>query len=230
MIESPAPGKLGAMPIESLSLPFTHGLLMSLVLIVAIGAQNAYVLRQGLRREHVGAVVLFCAASDAVLIGAGVAGMAHALQGRPMLATALSALGAAFLLWYGLQALRRARRGGHLEATAGAGSATRTAVLAQAAAFTLFNPHVYLDTVLLVGSAGAAYEGAFKILFVAGAAAASVGWFVSLGYGARLLAPVFARPRAWQVLESVIGVTMLLLAALLAQRAWAGAGLSAVAR
>ena len=210
------------MPVESLSLPFTHGLLMSLVLIVAIGAQNAYVLRQGLRREHIGAVVLFCTASDALLIAAGVAGMAQALRGRPLLATVLSALGAAFLLWYGMQALRRAREGGSLEATAGAGGATRAAVLAQAAAFTLLNPHVYLDTVLLVGSAGAAYEGAQKIVFVAGAAVASASWFLSLGYGARLLAPVFARQRAWQILETVIGATMLLLAALLAQRAWAG--------
>lgn len=222
MIESALRGKLGAMPVESFSFAFTHGLLMSLVLIVAIGAQNAYVLRQGLRREHVGAVVLFCAASDALLIAAGVAGMAQALQGRPMLATLLSALGAAFLLWYGLQALRRARQGGHLAAAAGTGSATRAAVLAQAAAFTLFNPHVYLDTVLLVGGAGAAYEGVHKLGFVAGASMASAVWFVSLGFGARLLAPVFARPRAWQVLESLIGVTMLLLAILLARRAWAG--------
>lgn len=210
------------MPVESLSLPFTHGLLMSLALIVAIGAQNAYVLRQGLRREHVGTVVLFCAASDALLIAAGVAGMARALEGRPLLATVLSALGAAFLLWYGLQALWRARQGGSLQAGAGVGSASRAAVLAQAAAFTLLNPHVYLDTVLLVGSAGAAYEGARKLWFVAGAAMASAGWFVSLGFGARWLAPVFARPRAWQVLDTLIGLTMLLLAGLLALRAGAG--------
>lgn len=214
-------GKLHAMRVESLTLPFTHGLAMSLVLIVAIGAQNAYVLRQGLRREHIGAVVLFCATSDALLIAAGVAGMAQALSGRPLLAAALSALGAIFLLWYGLQALGRARQGGALQASAGADRASRAAVLAQAAAFTLLNPHVYLDTVLLVGSAGATYAGLHRLGFVAGAATASVVWFVSLGYGARLLAPVFAKPRAWQVLETVIGVTMLLLSALLAQRAWA---------
>ncbi|MBB3643537.1 LysE/ArgO family amino acid transporter [Variovorax atrisoli] len=201
-----------------------NGFFMSLVLIVAIGAQNAYVLRQGLRREHVGAVVLFCAASDAVLIGAGVAGMAQALNGRPMLATVLAALGAAFLCAYGLRALWRSRQPAALQASAqGASSLSRAAVVAQAAGFTLLNPHVYLDTVLLVGSAGAQYAGLLKVWFVAGAAMASVLWFTSLGFGARLLAPVFAKPRAWQMLDALIGGTMLVLSAMLLRRAWAGA-------
>jgi len=203
---------------------FANGLFMSLVLIVAIGAQNAYVLRQGLRREHVGAVVLFCAASDAVLIGAGVAGMAQALNGRPMLATVLAALGAAFLCAYGLRALWRSRQRAALQASAqGASSLSRAAVVAQAAGFTLLNPHVYLDTVLLVGSAGAQHAGLLKVWFVAGAATASALWFTSLGFGARLLAPVFAKPRAWQMLDALIGGTMLLLAAMLLRRALAGA-------
>ncbi|WP_445287882.1 LysE/ArgO family amino acid transporter [Variovorax atrisoli] len=201
-----------------------NGFFMSLVLIVAIGAQNAYVLRQGLRREHVGAVVLFCAASDAVLIGAGVAGMAQALNGRPMLATVLAALGAAFLCAYGLRALWRSRQPAALQASAqGASSLSRAAVVAQAAGFTLLNPHVYLDTVLLVGSAGAQHTGLLKVWFVAGAATASALWFTSLGFGARLLAPVFAKPRAWQMLDVLIGGTMLLLAAMLLRRALAGA-------
>lgn len=203
---------------------FANGLFMSLVLIVAIGAQNAYVLRQGLRREHVGAVVLFCAASDAVLIGAGVAGMAQALQGRPMLATVLAGLGAAFLCGYGLKALWRSRQPAALQANAqGASSLSRAAVVAQAAGFTLLNPHVYLDTVLLVGSAGAQYAGLLKVWFVAGATTASVLWFTSLGFGARLLAPVFAKPRAWQMLDALVGGTMLVLAAMLARRALTGA-------
>ena len=204
------------------STAFANGLFMSLVLIVAIGAQNAYVLRQGLRREHVGAVVLFCAASDAVLIGAGVAGMAQALNGRPMLATVLAALGAAFLGAYGLKALWRSRRPAALQATAQGASVSRAAVVAQAAGFTLLNPHVYLDTVLLVGSAGAQYPGLLKLWFVAGSSVASVLWFTSLGFGARLLAPVFARPRAWQMLDALVGGTMLVLAALLARRAFPG--------
>jgi L-lysine exporter family protein LysE/ArgO len=203
---------------------FANGLFMSLVLIVAIGAQNAYVLRQGLRREHVGPVVLFCAASDAVLIGAGVAGMAQALKGRPMLATVLAGLGAAFLCGYGLKALWRSRQPAALQASAqGASSLSRAAVLAQAAGFTLLNPHVYLDTVLLVGSAGAQYAGLLKVWFVAGATTASVVWFTSLGFGARLLAPVFAKPRAWQMLDALVGSTMLVLAAMLARRALTGA-------
>jgi L-lysine exporter family protein LysE/ArgO len=204
------------------STAFANGLFMSLVLIVAIGAQNAYVLRQGLRREHVGAVVLFCAASDAVLIGAGVAGMAQALQGRPTLATALAGCGAVFLGAYGMKALWRSRRPAALRTTAQGVSMSRAAVVAQAAGFTLLNPHVYLDTVLLVGSAGAQYAGLLKLWFVAGAATASVLWFTSLGFGARLLAPVFARPRAWQMLDALVGGTMLVLAALLARRALLG--------
>jgi len=203
---------------------FANGLFMSLVLIVAIGAQNAYVLRQGLRREHVGPVVLFCAASDAVLIGAGVAGMAQALKGRPMLATVLAGLGAAFLCGYGLKALWRSRQPAALQASAqGISSLSRAAVVAQAAGFTLLNPHVYLDTVLLVGSAGAQYAGLLKVWFVAGATTASVVWFTSLGFGARLLAPVFAKPRAWQMLDALVGGTMLVLAAMLARRALTGA-------
>ena len=211
------------MSAEFATTAFLNGLFMSLVLIVAIGAQNAYVLRQGLRREHVAAVVLFCAASDAVLIGAGVAGMAEALKGRPMLATVLAGLGAAFLCAYGLRALWRSRQPGALQATAQGAALSRAAVVAQAAGFTLLNPHVYLDTVLLVGTAGAQYAGSLKVWFVAGATVASVLWFTALGFGARLLAPVFARPRAWQMLDALIGGTMLVLAAMLARRALTGA-------
>ena len=204
------------------STAFLNGLFMSLVLIVAIGAQNAYVLRQGLRREHVSAVVLFCAVCDAVLVAAGVAGMAQALKGRPMLATLLAGFGAAFLCGYGLRALWRSRQPGALQTVSQGASRSRAAVVAQAAGFTLLNPHVYLDTVLLVGSAGAQYPGALKLWFVAGSTLASVLWFTALGFGARMLAPVFARPRAWQMLDALIGGTMLVLAALLARRAFMG--------
>lgn len=209
--------------LQQASAAFANGLFLSLALIVAIGAQNAYVLRQGLRREHVRAVVVFCAASDAVLITLGVAGMAHALAGRPLLATALAALGALFLGAYGLRALWRARHPVAMHAASQGASHSRRAVLAQAAGFTLLNPHVYLDTVLLVGGTGAQYAGSLKGWFVAGSALASVLWFCTLGFGARWLAPVFARPRAWQLLDGLIGGTMLLLAAALARRAFLGA-------
>ena len=199
---------------------FVQGLVLSLGLIVAIGAQNAFVLRQGLRREHVGPVVLFCAVADAVLITAGVLGMAQALGDRPLLAQALAVGGAGFLAHYGWQALRRARQVNHLEAAGGGEPMGRGAALAQAAAFTLLNPHVYLDTVLLVGSIGAQQPAALRGWFVAGASTASLAWFTALGVGARWLAPVFARPRAWQVLDGLIGLTMWVLAALLVRHAW----------
>lgn len=202
---------------------FTQGLALSFGLIVAIGAQNAFVLRQGLRREHVGAVVLFCAMADAILICAGVLGMAQALGDSPGLARALALAGAAFLAVYGWQALQRARRTSRMDAAAGQASLGRGAALAQAAAFTLLNPHVYLDTVLLVGSIGAQQPASLRGWFVAGASTASLVWFGLLGFGARWLAPWFARPRAWQVLDGLIGMTMFALCALLLRHVLAGA-------
>ncbi len=212
-------------PIDTTSLAFpvfAKSLLLSLGLIVAIGAQNAFVLRQGLRREHVGSVVLFCGISDAVLIGAGVLGLAQALGNHPALVRALALAGAAFLALYGWQALRRARQSRRLQAVEGGAGLGRLGALAQAAAFTLLNPHVYLDTVLLVGSIGAQEPAALRGWFVAGASTGSLLWFGLLGYGARWLAPWFARPKAWQVLDLLIGVTMGVLAFLLLRHAIAG--------
>ena len=163
----------------ALTAAFT-GLALGATLIVAIGAQNAFVLRQGLRREHVGPVVLLCAAADAVLMTAGVAGLAHVLGERPGLAWALTAGGVAFLTVYGVQALRRALHPAALHADARSTALTLHQALAQAAAFTLLNPHVYLDTVVLVGSIGA-QQGAYRWWFAAGAAGSSVLWFTALG-------------------------------------------------
>ena len=191
------------------------GSALGLTLIVAIGAQNAFVLRQGLRREHVGAIVALCAASDAVLMSAGVAGLAEVLGRMPALARWLTAGGVVFLTVYGLRALWRAKQPQAMQAAAEVAGLTRTQALAQAAAFTLLNPHVYLDTVVLVGTVGA-QQGALRWWFAAGASAASLVWFSALGYGARRLAPLFARPRAWQILDALIGMTMLALAAGLA--------------
>jgi len=194
---------------------FIQGLVLSFGLIVAIGAQNAFVLRQGLLREHVGSVVAFCAIADAVLITAGVLGMAQALGKSPDLARALALGGAAFLAFYGWQAFQRARHAHQLQAATNGPGLSRPAALAQAAAFTLLNPHVYLDTVLLVGSIGAQQPDPLRGWFVLGASVASMIWFGLLGFGARWLAPVFARPRAWQVLDGLIGLTMWVMAALL---------------
>jgi L-lysine exporter family protein LysE/ArgO len=160
--------------------------------------------------------------ADALLVLAGVLGMAQALGERPSLARFLALAGAAFLLLYGVQALWRARHSSQLRAAAGGDGLSRGAALAQAAAFTLLNPHVYLDTVLLVGSIGAQQASALRGWFVAGAGSASLLWFVSLGFGARWLAPWFARPKAWQVLDGLIGVTMLVLSAVLLRHALGG--------
>jgi L-lysine exporter family protein LysE/ArgO len=194
---------------------FLQGLALSLGLIVAIGAQNAFVLRQGLRREHVASVVLFCALSDALLIAAGVLGMAQALGERPMVAQALALAGAVFLAVYGWQALRRALQQNGLLANEEGDGLTWAAAMAQAAAFTLLNPQVYVDTVLLVGSIGAQQPEGLQPWFVAGASSASLLWFCALGFGARWLAPLFAQPRAWQVLDILIGLTMWLLSGML---------------
>ncbi|MBE9604110.1 LysE family transporter [Acetobacteraceae bacterium H6797] len=197
---------------------FISGFALSAALIIAIGAQNAFVLRQGLRREHVGPIVAFCALADFSLIAAGTAGLGAALERLPHLAGALTLGGAAFLTWYGLSALRRALGPSSLETRADAAPMTLAAALAQTAAFTLLNPHVYLDTLLLVGTIGAAQPPGGALPFVFGAGLASAGWFTALGYGARRLAPLFARPAAWRWLDALVGLTMLALAASLAFR------------
>ena len=201
---------------------FASGFALSAALIVAIGAQNAFVLRQGLRCEHVGPVVAFCAASDLLLMSAGVAGVGAVLAQVPALLLALTLGGALFLASYGMLALRRAARPAALQAAGGNGTASLRSVLARTAGFTFLNPHVYLDTLLLVGSVGAGFAATERPVFVAGAAVASALWFVSLGYGARLAAPLLARPQAWRVLEGIIGLIMLGLAAGLAGRLLGG--------
>ena len=187
------------------------GLGFGLSLIVAIGAQNAFVLRQGLRGEHVAAVVALCAGSDIALIAAGVAGAGAVVSAVPWVLTVVRYAGAAFLLGYGLLAARRAVRGGTLTADTTGRATTLAAAVATAAALTWLNPHVYLDTVLLLGSI-AGTHGDRRWWFAGGAAVASVVWFTALGFGARYLRPVFARPRAWQVLDGVIAVVMTALA------------------
>lgn len=179
-------------------------------LILAIGPQNAFVLRQGLRRSHVGPIVLFCILSDVILIFAGVAGFGIVTERLPWLAPAMRYGGAAFLLWYGITALRAAWRGAE-SLEAGAGAESLKAALLTLFAITWLNPHVYLDTLLLVGAVSS--NTAAPWAFGAGAALASTLFFPVLGYGARLLAPVFARPKAWQVLDLIVGLTMIAIAA-----------------
>ncbi|MEG8222489.1 LysE/ArgO family amino acid transporter [Sphingomonas sp. HH69] len=197
--------------------PFLSGFLLSAALIMAIGAQNLFVLRQGLKREHVGPVVLFCGGADALLIAAGVAGVGAFLAAIPQLTLFLTIGGAAFLGWYGFKALRR-MAAPEIMAVDSNGSISLGGAIAATAGFTFLNPHVYLDTVLLMGAAGSAQPAALRPIFVAGAVSASFTWFAALGYGARLLVPLFARPTAWRVLDAIVGITMLSLAASLLMR------------
>lgn len=192
--------------------PFLSGFALSAALIVAIGAQNLFVLRQGLKAEHVGPIVFFFGLSDALLIAAGVSGIGAFLAAAPQLTTILALGGAAFLGWYGLSALRRTASPKAMAAAEGAGMPLRRALMT-GAAFTFLNPHVYLDTVLLMGTAGSAQPQELRAIFALGAATASFTWFATLGYGARLLQPIFARPSAWRGLDLVVGIVMLGLAA-----------------
>lgn len=185
------------------------GFTFSLALIVAIGAQNAFVLRQGLRREHVLPVVVICAASDAALITIGVAGLGAALAEHRAAVQVVRWVGGVFLLCYAALAARRAVRPGALTPTDGP-SIPLGATLLTCLAFTYLNPHVYLDTVLLLGTI--AQQHPHRWFFGAGAILASVVWFAALGLGARLLAPVLARPGAWRLLDGAIAVTLTALA------------------
>lgn len=199
-----------------------QGFLLGGSLIVAIGAQNAFVLRQGLVRRHIVPLIAFCAISDALLILVGVAGLGRLVQASPVLLQLVTWGGAAFLAWYGFDALRRALRPGVLIAEDGHVSSLRV-VLLKAAAFTFLNPHVYLDTVVLVGALSGRYDPPANWVFGAGAATASLVWFTALGLGARLLAPIFARPIAWRVLDLGICAVMWMIAGGLVLAALRGA-------
>jgi L-lysine exporter family protein LysE/ArgO len=192
--------------------PALSGFLLGLSLIVAIGAQNAFILRMGLLRSHVFWLCLFCALSDALLIVAGISGMGAFVDSNPEVFRAVALAGAAFLFGYAGLAFYRVFRPQQLEAS-GARPVTLVRAIAICAGLTFLNPHVYLDTVVLVGAFAARYEDAARIAFGAGAVTASFVWFFCLGYGARILTPVFRNPRSWQVLDALIAVIMAALAA-----------------
>lgn len=186
---------------------YLNGFGVAFSLILAIGAQNAFVLKQGLRREHVWQVALVCALSDAVLISVGVFGFSALSEALPRLAPVMLWLGASFLFVYGAVSFWRAWQGGAaLDPATGPATSLRAAVLF-CLAITWLNPHVYLDTVLLIGSIATRFPGE-ETAFWAGAVTSSFTFFFSLGYGARLLAPIMARPASWRVLELLIGCVM----------------------
>lgn len=187
---------------------FVAGFGVGLSLIVAIGAQNAFVLRQGLKGEHVFAVCLTCALSDAILIAVGVSGFAKAASAMPWLRPAMGYGGAAFLIWYGGKSLHSALRS--RDALVVNGATTMPGLwrtVSACLAITWINPHVYLDTVVLLGSISTQYGGQ-QTMFAAGAMTGSFIFFFSLGYGARWLRPLFATPLAWRLLEGIIAIVM----------------------
>ena len=183
------------------------GLGFGLSLIVAIGAQNAYVLRQGLRKEHVFVIVAICALSDALLIAVGVAGLGAIIQQLEWLLLLIEVIGGVFLCTYGVMAAKRAWKPEVLNTDTGGKAVSLKVAAGTALALTYLNPHVYLDTVLLLGSVAGTYE-ANRWWFAAGAMLGSVIWFSTLGFGARLLDPVFKKPTAWRVLDAIIAVVM----------------------
>jgi len=193
------------------------GFLTGLSLIVAIGAQNAYVLRLGLARNHVGVAVAICAGADALLIALGVGGLGAIVQAHGDVLTAIALIGGAYLLWFAFRSFRSALHPDVLLPSQQEPQAVATVALA-VLGFTFLNPHVYLDTILLVGTIGASF-GADRWWFALGAAIASVVWFSGLGFGARLLSPLMARPVTWRVLDAAIGVVMLTIAIVLVRSA-----------
>jgi L-lysine exporter family protein LysE/ArgO len=191
------------------------GFIASAGLIIAIGSQNAFVLRQGLLQRNVGLVVITCALGDIILISCGVAGVGALVRAWPGLLQALRFGGAMFLAFYGFLAARRAWRGSASLAPGTEGEKSWWLVLVTCLAFTFLNPHVYLDTMILLGGLSTQYQGHTQWAFAAGACLASVMWFSTLGYGSRLLLPVFRSAVAWRVLDVFVAIFMLSLAVLL---------------
>ena len=205
----------GLMTPATTLLPALLGLVTGLSLIIAIGAQNAFVLRLGIegRTRVILPVVLICALSDAALILAGVLGMGALVTAAPVAMVVVRIVGAAFLIGYGLWAARRAIRPGALVVAGSPGATGMGVAVGTVLALTWLNPHVYLDTVVLLGSVASQQEAAERWWWAGGAMTASLLWFAGLGFGARLLRPVFARPAAWRILDGVIAVVMLALGA-----------------
>lgn len=187
---------------------YVTGLVLGGSLIIAIGAQNAFVLRQGLLRVHVAVVVVVCILIDVALTTVGVGGLSASLGRSPLALEGLAVAGACFLGWYGFNAARRACSSQSLSAASAGGAQSARGVLLQTLAVSLLNPHVYLDTVLLIGSVGVQQPAPLRPAFLAGVWTASFGWFTSLGFGSRLLAPVFARPIAWRLLDALVAAVM----------------------
>jgi len=191
---------------------FLTGLLLGGSLIIAIGSQNAYVLKQGLLKSHVFLICLICACSDALLIVLGTSGVGAIIERHPEWLTAVTWFGAAYLFAFAMMSLRAAFSGETLKTVSDSTSQNIKKVIGTVLALTFLNPHVYLDTVMLIGSIASPYSGGDKLNFTLGAVSASFIWFFALGYGARYLSPIFSKPNAWKLLNILIAIIMLWIA------------------
>lgn len=187
---------------------FSTGFLLGGSLIIAIGSQNAYVLKQGLLRSHVFIICLICALSDALLITIGTTGIGKIIESYPDWLKAITWFGAAYLFIFGIMSFRAALSNQTLHAATENTSQNFNVIISTVLALTFLNPHVYLDTVLLIGSIASPYTSSARIYFTLGAISASFIWFFALGYGARLLIPLFSKPSAWKILNTLIGIVM----------------------
>ncbi len=187
---------------------FLTGLLIGGSLIIAIGAQNAYVLKQGLLKSHIFIICLICALSDAILIAIGTSGVGKIVENHPEWLRIITWLGAIYLTVYGLSSIRASFNSETLKAASQNSKQNTKTIITTVLALTFLNPHVYLDTVLLIGSVASPYTDNDHYYFTFGAISASFIWFFSLGYGARLLLPIFARPASWRILNIVIALIM----------------------
>lgn len=197
--------------------PFLHGFGTGGSLIMAIGAQNAFVLSNGIKRNHILAIALVCSLCDTVLICAGIAGVGAVVTAHPSLGRITLWGGVLFLWWYGCRSIGSALRGGQLASSAQVPTTLGTAITTTLA-ITLLNPHVYLDTMVLMGCIGSQFSGSRQLLFTIGAILASFSWFFLLSFAGKALAPLFSSQLAWRVLDSLVGVTMIILGTLLAVR------------
>lgn len=192
--------------------PLLQGLIMAISLLMVIGPQNAFVLTQGIKKQHVLPVVLVCVTSDTILITIGCAGLGTLIASNTTLSKIAAWGGAAFLIWYGLRSLKAAFHKEYMQVESEATSMSAKKAVAFALGFTLLNPHVYLDTVVLIGSLAGQFEADQRIWFGIGAIGGANLWFFSLGYGARWLAPIFSRPISWRILDALIAVIMFVIA------------------
>ena len=191
---------------------FIKGFIVTISLIIAIGAQNAYVLKLGLLRQHVLKAVLFCTLSDFLLISAGVLGLGFFIKGNQVLINSIAIFGIVFLSFYALSSFKNALKNESMKIDDEVKTNPLKQVLTMLFVFTYLNPHTYLDTVLLIGGIGANIESSLKLIFLFGAISASAVWFTLLGFGARVLIPLFKKPITWKILDISIGILMLFIA------------------